>query len=61
MVALVEHFDGTSWTVQPAPSLSGNALVFSGLVTTGSGTLWAAGSRNPSGTSVYQTLTARYS
>jgi len=59
---LVEHFDGTSWTVQPAPSLSGNALLsFSGLVTTGSGTLWAVGSRNPTGTGVWQTVTARYS
>jgi hypothetical protein len=62
VATLVEHFDGTSWTVQPAPSLGGNnVLSFDGLVTTGSGTLWAAGSRNPTGTSVWQTLTARYS
>lgn len=59
---LVEHFDGTSWTVQPAPRLSGNSLLsFGGLVTTGSGTLWAVDSRNPNGTSVWQTVTARYS
>ena len=32
---LVEHFDGTSWTVQPAPRLSGNSLLsFGGLVNT---------------------------
>jgi hypothetical protein len=62
VLALVEHFDGTRWTVQPAPSLGGNhVLSFSGLVTTGAGTLWAAGSRNPTGSSVWQTLTARYS
>ena len=64
-VALVEHFDGTSWTVQPAPSNGANsALGFSGLVTTGSGTLWAAGSRLPNGVSggaAWQTVTARYS
>jgi len=59
---LVEHFDGTSWKVQPAPSQSGNALLsFGGLVTTGSGALWAVGSRNPTGTGVWQTVTARYS
>ena len=61
VVALVEHYDGTRWTVQPAPSLAGNhVLSFSGLVTTGSGALWAVGSRNPTGT-VWQTVTARYS
>ena len=64
-VALVEHFDGTSRTVQPAPSNGANsALGFSGLVTTGSGTLCAAGSRLPNGVSggaAWQTVTARYS
>jgi len=48
--------------VQPAPSLSGNhVLSFDSLATTGSGTLWSVGSRNPTRTSVWQTLTARYS
>jgi len=60
--AIVEHFNGTSWKVQPAPSLSGNSVLsFDGLVTTGSGRLWSVGSRNPAGTTVWQTLTARYS
>jgi hypothetical protein len=59
---LVEHFDGTSWTVQPAPANgANNVLSFDGLVTTGPGTLWSVGSRNPNGTTVWQTLTARYS
>jgi hypothetical protein len=62
VVALVEHFNGTSWTVKPAPSLGGNhVLSFSGLVTSGSGTLWAAGSRNPTGSSFWQTVAARFS
>src|SRR5215472_595374 len=62
VVPLVEHFNGTSWKVQPAPSLSGNSVLsFDGLVTTGSGRLWWVGSRNPAGTTVWQTLTARYS
>ena len=62
VVALVEHFNGRRWTVQPAPSLSGQAVLsFDGLATTGSGTLWSVGSRNPSGTSVWQTLSAKFS
>jgi hypothetical protein len=59
---LVEHFNGTRWTVQPAPANgANNVLSFDGLVTTGSGTLWSVGSRNPNGTANWQTLTARYS
>ena len=58
---VVEHFDGTSWTVQPAPSVSRNTLDFSGLVSTGPGQLWATGGRNPNGTAVFQTLIAHYS
>ena len=62
VVPLVEHFNGTRWTVQAAPSLSGNSILsFDGLVTTGSGRLWSVGSRNPAGTTVWQTLSARYS
>ena len=62
VVPLVEHFNGTRWTVQAAPSLSGNSILsFDGLVTTGSVTLWSVGSRNPNGTTNWQTLTARYS
>jgi hypothetical protein len=64
-VPLVEHFDGATWTVQPAPSTGSNSdLSFDGLVTTGAGTLWAAGERLPNGVSGgagFQTLTARYS
>ena len=59
---LVEHFNGTNWTVQSAPANgANNVLSFDGLVTTGSGTLWSVGSRNPNGTTNWQTLTARYS
>ena len=60
--AIVEHFNGTRWTVQPAPANgANNVLSLDGLVTTGSGTLWSVGSRNPNGTTNWQTLTARYS
>jgi hypothetical protein len=62
VVALVEHFNGRRWTVQPAPSLSGQSVLsFDGLVSTGSGTLWSVGSRNPNGTTFWQTLSAKYS
>jgi len=62
VAVLAEHFDGTNWTVQPAPGNgSNNILSLDGLVTTGPGTLWSVGSRNPHGTTVWQTLTARYS
>lgn len=64
-VALVEHFDGTSWTVQPAPANGANSAVgYGGLATTGSGTLWAVGDRLPNGVTgaaAWQTVTARYS
>ena len=40
---------------------AGPVLSFDGLVATGTGTLWAAGSRNLNGTTAWQTVTARYS
>jgi len=44
---------------QPATSRIGRSVLsFDGLVTTGSGTLWSVGSRNPNGTTNWQTLTA---
>ena len=64
-VALAEHFDGTNWTVQPAPANGTNSAVdYGSLATTGSGTLWAAGERLPNGATgaaAWQTVTARYS
>ena len=58
---LVEHFDGTSWTVQPAPSKAGSALSLAGITSTSSGQLWAVGGSYAAGSTSSQTLTARYS
>jgi hypothetical protein len=58
-VALFEQFNGTSWTVAPAPSLSGYSLGFKGLASTG-GALWATGSETPLSGVLSQTATATY-
>jgi hypothetical protein len=58
-VALFEQFNGTSWTVEPAPSLSGYSLGFNGLAITG-GVLWATGGETPVSGVLSQTATASY-
>jgi hypothetical protein len=58
--ALFEQFNGTSWTVGPAPSLSGYSLGFDGLANI-SGTLWAVGNETPLSGALQQTATASYS
>jgi hypothetical protein len=58
---LVEHFDGTRWTVQPAPSKTGSSLRLAGITSTSTGQLWAVGGSYATGSTNSQTLTARYS
>ena len=58
---LVEHFDGTSWTVQPAPGTAGHSLSLAGLASTSAGQLWTVGGSYAAGSTNSQTLTARYS
>jgi hypothetical protein len=58
---LVEHFDGTSWTVQQAPGMAGRSLSLAGLTSTPAGQLWAVGGSYATGSTNSQTLTARYS
>ena len=57
---LFEYFNGSSWSIGPAPSLSGYDLGYSGLASTG-GVLWAAGTEFnfPDGI-LNQTSTAEY-
>jgi hypothetical protein len=57
---LVEHFDGTSWTVQPAPGMAGHSLSLAGLTSTPAGQLWTVGGSYATGSTNSQTLTARY-
>jgi hypothetical protein len=59
-VALFEQSNGTSWTIAPAPSLSGYLLGFRGLANTG-GALWATGSETPLSGVLSQIATATYS
>jgi hypothetical protein len=59
-VALFENFNGTSWTVEPSPSLSGYSLGFVGMASIG-GVLWAVGSETPLTGALQQTATASYS
>jgi hypothetical protein len=58
--ALFEQFNGTSWTVEPAPSLSGYSLGFDGLANV-AGVLWAVGGETPDSGVLSQTATASYS
>jgi hypothetical protein len=51
-VALFENFNGTSWTVEPSPSLSGLADI--------DGALWAVGNKTPLSGVLQQTATATY-
>lgn len=60
-VPLVEHFDGTSWSVQPAPSKAGSTVSLDAITSTSTGQLWAVGASYPPGSTSSQTLTARYS
>jgi hypothetical protein len=58
--ALFEYFNGTSWSLAPAPSLSGYDLGYSGLASTG-GVLWATGTEfNFADGILNQTSTAEY-
>jgi hypothetical protein len=59
--ALVEHFDGTSWTVQPAPSKTGSTVSLFGITSTSAGQLWAVGGSSATGSTSSQTFTALYS
>lgn len=57
---LIEHFNGTAWTIVPSPS-PGSINVLSGVTTSNaSNNVWAVGTDTPAGTSVAQTLTLNW-
>jgi hypothetical protein len=57
---IAEYFNGTSWSIGPAPSLSGYDLGYSGLASTG-GVLWATGTEfNFADNILNQTSSAEY-
>jgi len=59
---LIEHFDGVSWTIQPAPTTGGSNVSLGGVTSTSSaGPLWAVGQSFPAGSTNSQTLIEQYS
>jgi hypothetical protein len=57
---LIEHFNGTSWSIVPRPS-PGSIDVLSGVTTSNaSNSVWAVGADTPAGTSVRHTLTLHW-
>ncbi len=56
---LIEHWNGTSWSVVPSPS-PGSGDYLNGVTASGSGDVWAVGSYFPSGSSYEQTLTMNW-
>ena len=53
---LIEHWDGTRWSVVPAPS-PGTATALTGITASSPANVWAVGSDTPAGAPGPQTLT----
>jgi hypothetical protein len=49
VTTLVEHWDGTSWTIIPSPRVSDEARFFTYIAAAGPGDLWAVGGHRPTG------------
>jgi hypothetical protein len=56
---LIEHWNGTSWSVVPSPSPGSNDYL-NGVTANGSSDVWAVGAYLPAGSSVLQTLTLNW-
>jgi hypothetical protein len=56
---LIEHWNGTSWSIVPSPSTGSNDYL-DGVTASGSSDVWAVGSYLPSGSSSEQTLTLNW-
>ena len=57
---LIEHFNGTSWSIVPSPS-PGSIDALSGVTTSNaSNSVWAVGGDTPAGMSAQQTLTLNW-
>jgi hypothetical protein len=55
---LIEHWDGTAWSVVPSPSTGTDNLT--GVTESATNNLWAVGYDTPSGATQPQTLTLNY-
>jgi hypothetical protein len=49
VTTLVEHWDGTTWTIVPSPHVSDQARFFTSIGVAGKGDLWAVGGHRPIG------------
>jgi hypothetical protein len=57
---LIEHFNGTAWSIVPSPS-PGSIATLGGVATSNAANnVWAVGADTPAGTSVRQTLTLNW-
>ena len=56
---LIEHWNGTSWSVVPSPS-PGSGEYLNGVTANGSSDVWAVGAYLPAGSSNLQTLTLNW-
>ena len=56
---LIEHWDGSAWSVSPSPVLSGNENIMYGVSASSSNEVWAVGIQGDSGTEL-RTLAERW-
>jgi hypothetical protein len=57
---LIEHFNGTAWSIVPSPS-PGSIAILSGVTTSSAAnSVWAVGADTPAGTTARQTLTLNW-
>ena len=57
---LIEHFNGTAWSIVPSPS-PGSIAILGGVTTSNAANnVWAVGADTPAGTSGRQTLTLNW-
>ncbi len=56
---VIEHYNGTSWSVVPSPS-PGTSPTLTGVSASSAGSVWAAGYDTPSGATTPQTLTLNW-
>jgi hypothetical protein len=56
---LIEHYNGTTWSIVPSPSPGTNAGL-TGVTESAANNLWAVGSDTPSGATQPQTLTLNF-
>jgi hypothetical protein len=56
---VIEHYNGTSWSVVPSPS-AGNAPTLTGVSAISTSNVWAVGYDTPAGATTPQTLTLNW-